>query len=58
MILPMLRDRSNAKKTVICLHGVVGTRCGHEVVTEICLFVTRHLQNLPGAQADGFCYLS
>jgi hypothetical protein len=55
MILPMLRDRSNAKKRLFVGTGV-GGRCGHEVVTEIYLSVTGRLQNLPGAQADGFCY--
>ena len=57
MILPMLRDRSNAKKGYLSAREG-GRRCGHEVVTEIYLSVTGRLQNLPGAQADGLCYPS
>ena len=45
------------QKTVIRLH-MGGRRCRQQVVTAICLFVTRHLQNLPGAQADRLCYRS
>ena len=57
MILPMLRDRSNAKKGYLSAREG-GRRCGHEVVTEIYLTVTGRLQNLPGAQAEGLCYPS
>jgi len=57
MILPMLRDRSNAKKRYMSAREG-DRRCEHEVVTEIYLTVTGYLQNLPGAQADGFCYPS
>ena len=57
LISPMLRARSNAKKTVIRLH-MGGRRCRQQVVTAICLFATRHLQNLSSAQADRLCYPS
>ena len=57
LILPMLRARSNAKKRLYVGTGV-GRRCRHEVVTAICLFATRHLQNLSSAQADRLCYQS
>jgi hypothetical protein len=45
------------QKTVIGPH-MGGRRCRQQVVTAICLFATRHLQNLPGAQAYWFCYHS